>query len=357
MEKICPICNKSFKTRDKRIKTCSRICGREYQKLRCIEKYGVDNPWKAEEVKNKMKEKWIEKYGVDNPSKAQEIKDKIKNILKNSEFDFSEHATNNYKKRIENNEELVGAVPAKKYKKTCLEKYGNEYFFGSDIGNMSHKNLKENYNYSSEQLLELSQKKAITLNNLIKKYGEINGTIKYKKWYKNIKNTKENFIRRHGEIEGLKKYEDYIIKITHNNKFGLASKESLVLFKPLYKFCRKLGIERKDIFLGISGSKEFYIYDNGINFFDFTIKSLKLIFEYNGETFHVNTNKVTDLENWKCPLRKISGIEQLQLENKKIEKAQNNGFDINIIWSSDNKKETLEQMKNIILNKMEKYKC
>lgn len=39
-----------------------------------IEKYGVDNPSKADEIKLIKKNKSIEKYGVDNPSKSPKVK-------------------------------------------------------------------------------------------------------------------------------------------------------------------------------------------------------------------------------------------------------------------------------------------
>jgi len=43
-----------------------------------IEKYGVDNPRKSEEVKKKLRATWTAKYGVDNPSKNQEVIEAIR---------------------------------------------------------------------------------------------------------------------------------------------------------------------------------------------------------------------------------------------------------------------------------------
>lgn len=42
-----------------------------------INKYGVDNPFKLKEIRNKIKETFIDKYGVDNPWKSKEIKEKL----------------------------------------------------------------------------------------------------------------------------------------------------------------------------------------------------------------------------------------------------------------------------------------
>lgn len=43
-----------------------------------LEKYGVDNPRKSKEVREKIKETWIEKYGVDHPAKSEVVKQKMR---------------------------------------------------------------------------------------------------------------------------------------------------------------------------------------------------------------------------------------------------------------------------------------
>ena len=70
-------------------------------------------------------------------------------------------------------------------------------------------------------------------------------------------------------------YQDYVIKYGEERakeimnakmfNFTKASKESLLVFIPLYKWLRKNNIiEKKEIFLGVSGSKEFYLRDNDV---------------------------------------------------------------------------------------------
>lgn len=54
-------------------------CRMKNTKKTCLEKYGVDNPYKNKKVQAKYKKTCLEKYGVDNPSKADEIK--IKKII------------------------------------------------------------------------------------------------------------------------------------------------------------------------------------------------------------------------------------------------------------------------------------
>ena len=57
-------------------------------------------------------------------------------------------------------------------------------------------------------------------------------------------------------------------------KVGKASKQSLVIFIPFYKYLRKSGIARSDIYFGVNGSSEYLIKSlNNFYLFDFTIKS------------------------------------------------------------------------------------
>lgn len=73
--------------------SCSSKCSTEKKRKTFIDNYGVDNPNKSEEIRNKTKKTCLEKYGYDNPNKSEEIRDKIK--------------------------------------KTCLEKYNNETYLNS----------------------------------------------------------------------------------------------------------------------------------------------------------------------------------------------------------------------------------
>ena len=45
----------------------------------CLEKYGVSNPMKNEEIKNKLKQSNLDRYGVENTSQLEFVKEKIRN--------------------------------------------------------------------------------------------------------------------------------------------------------------------------------------------------------------------------------------------------------------------------------------
>ncbi len=84
-------------------------CGLEQKKQTCLEKYGVDNPRKSTDIKNKIKQTWLETYGVDNPLKSSNIKNKVKQTC------LEKYGVDNPRKSTD---------IKNKIKLTCLEKYG-----------------------------------------------------------------------------------------------------------------------------------------------------------------------------------------------------------------------------------------
>lgn len=77
-----------------------------------LKRYGVENPFQSEEIKNKIKQKNLERYGVENPSQSSEIKKKkIKTSLKNYGVEYPTQS------------EII----KQKSKQTNMEKYGVSY--------------------------------------------------------------------------------------------------------------------------------------------------------------------------------------------------------------------------------------
>ena len=136
--------------------------------------------------------------------------------------------------------------------------------------------------------------------------------------------------------------------------FCTASKESLNYFIPLYKYLRKNGIERNDIFLGVSGSYEYRLHDleNNLTFsYDLTILSLNIIIEYHGEKFHPNIEKYglnrLKEDKWGKYFR-LNLEESITKDINKKQLALKNGFDYLELWSSDSEdinKEKINKLK------------
>jgi hypothetical protein len=92
-------------------KECTKNKRNEKVKETCIERYGIDNPLKSQEVRNKSKQTCIERYGVEHPSQSQEVKDKSKQ-------------TSIERYGVEYPQQSQEAK--NKSKQTCIERYGVE---------------------------------------------------------------------------------------------------------------------------------------------------------------------------------------------------------------------------------------
>lgn len=210
----------------------------------------------------------------------------------------------------------------KKSVNNSVENLINKY--GKEIAIEKHKNrvnkYKNTYNLNPMKE-EINKSKAITIENLLRKYGSIEKANEvYDKWRKSV-----------------------CVPIC------VASKESLKIFNPLIDIViSDFKIENNDIYIGNGESKEFFIKDNNdIYFYDFTIRSKKIIIEYNGVIFHPKNEK----SDWKSVFNpNITAKMVYDKQKYKIDLAKNNGFNVLEIWSDDehNLKKCIEFIKNII---------
>lgn len=256
-----------------------------------LERYGNINHLNSALYKEKRERICLDKYGVDNFFKRRDL------VEQSWENKFGEGITNPLKYKPicdksfntrKSKYDLSGAIPKEASRKTCMQRYGKPTFFGSEEGKMSFSNLRERYNWSEDK------------------------------------------------IEILRKQR------CSSTPFFSASKESLKVFIPLYKFLRKRSYIREDIKLGCSGSKEFKIVHNSILYsYDFTIESLKLIIEYNGVVFHARRNGDV--------LVRGNAKDIIEKDLRKRTAAELNGYSVLTIWSDEEKK--MDKCKEIIIAK------
>jgi hypothetical protein len=172
-----------------------------------------------------------------------------------------------------------------------------------------------------------------------------------------IKNNLETFIEKYGVDEGTKKwiircekYKTSIKKNLQNRKTGgYVSKESLRFFIPLYKFCRKLGLKRNEIYFGINGSREFFIKDTSFEenvgkFYDFCIPKLNLIIEYHGTFWHPKNS-----EEWENPWKSFA--EAFESDKYKENLAKKRNMEYHIVWSDENLNEKFLEFTELIKRK------
>ena len=89
---------------------------KDKSKQTCLNKYGVEYSLQSQEVRDKSKQTCIEKYGVENPFQSQEIKDKSKQTCLNKYGVEFASQLDEFKENV---------------KQTCIERYGVEYLMRS----------------------------------------------------------------------------------------------------------------------------------------------------------------------------------------------------------------------------------
>lgn len=194
--------------------------------------------------------------------------------------------------------------------------------------------------YSEEEAKEkLSERqRTFSLEKCIERYGKEEGT---RIW-------KERQVKWQNTLQARDDYEEIKLKRISAFQYRSASKESLNIFVPLYKWLRRRGYERNDILFGIDGSRELLFSSNGKTYlFDFTIKSLSLIIEYNGIAFHPKSK--TDENNSFALHKRMTISEKWEIDRKKIKTAEEAGYSVLEIWSDEN--ELLEKCKRFIKTK------
>lgn len=275
---------------------------KEYQKRDLdffIMKYNENGDEKYKEYKNKLSysnslDRYIDEFG----EKGKDIFKDISLSKDSMSYSFFLKKNNNkelalieYKNRLESVNNSVDKWIRVYGEKEALKKH-----------EIRAKKLKDAVNNNPNKDI-INKSKGITIDKLYKKYGDIN-----------IAN---------------KRYREWLEKVTI--PFTRASKESLLVFLPIIEELNEIDI--KDIYIGYGESKEFFIRDNNnIYFYDFTIRSKKIIIEYNGILFHPKNEN----HEWVNPFDKnITSIQAYNKQKNKIELAKRNGFSILEIWSDD----------------------
>lgn len=134
IEVTCDYCDKILKVPYKRYNKSTSVvnkyacsskeCSNQKIKDVCNYKYGVDNPFQSDEVKEKIKETLLEKYGVDHPMYAEKTKEKIKNTC------LERYGVDSYTKTDEFKQKST---------KTSLNKYGVTHSSKTNEGQLKRK--------------------------------------------------------------------------------------------------------------------------------------------------------------------------------------------------------------------------
>lgn len=132
-------------------KKCAKINGQINMKKTNKQKYGVENPFQSEEIKEKIKITNLNKYGVENPTYSKEIKEKTRmKCLEKYGVDCSfklEHVIKKRKEVMLNKYNSEYPFQSEEYrqifKNKLIQKYGVEY--PQQVPEIAEKASKNNY--------------------------------------------------------------------------------------------------------------------------------------------------------------------------------------------------------------------
>lgn len=252
-------------------------------------------------------------------------------------------------------ETLVDEDVAKKTAVTLenlVSKYGEEE--GTERWNMyksrqaesnSYEYKKNKHGWTKDQFNSFNKSRAVTLDNLVKKHGEEKGTSMWVSYCERqaYTNTLDYFIEQHGPDIGTEKYNTMISQKVYVNKTGsLASKLEMDLIENLEK---ELSFELE------------YTYKTGqlyvakeTNHVLCDIAHGNKIIEVYGDYWHCSPEKFPP-EYYNVQTKKTAK-ETWEKDLAKVKACIESGYEVMVVWENEyrrNKQETLERMKEWIL--------
>jgi len=183
------------------------------------------------------------------------------------------------------------------------------------------------YSIEEARLLRSDRQKTFSLEKCINVYGPEEGLQRWKnrqeKWIKTLNNKTQE--------------EKFDIKRKRTVPLGKASKESLMIFEPLYSFLLKNAIvEENEVYFGFKDKKEWFLADEKCFYlYDFCIPKLKLIFEYQGTVWHPRPDLCNEeLLKWNNRQGKTGLEVKLHDDNKKTF-AEERGYKVVYLWGHE----------------------
>ena len=235
--------------------------------------------------------------------------------------------------------------------------------------NNSFEYFQEKRGWSREQFSAYGKSRAVTLENLINRHGEEDGTKKFAEYCEKQRkngNTLEYFTEKLGEEDGIKKYEE-VCKQKGNTRenmirvHGEDGEEKHLSWLRKTTMCytsnkanefiqqvtEKLVGDFK-IHSALHGG-EFCIYNEAAHLYDFVITSpIKLAIEFNGDFWHANPKNYArdQILNHRGGNRIAGDIWAYDEHKRKL--LENRGFLTMTIWESDYNLDKMETINKVI---------
>lgn len=205
---------------------------------------------------------------------------------------------------------------------------------------------KEKYGWTKEQFNEFNKSRAVTEENMIKKYGEEDGKKKFENYcdkQKYVGCAPEYFIEKYGQEEGIIKYKELLNKklqgLLHNTSH---SKISQNLFNNINKKFLN------NNFKYFEKNEEYKVFiDKKFVLLDFYDPVTNKCIEFNGDLWHANPLLYNKYDTLKFRYKTFIAKDIWYKDNKRYEdlKRQHN-IDVLVIWENDYRNEP-----DLVLNK------
>jgi hypothetical protein len=221
---------------------------------------------------------------------------------------------------------------------------------------------EKKYGWSREAFDEFNKSRAITLENLIEKYGEVRGNKKYNDYVEKQRYTNqlEYFIEKYGE-DGQARFDRYCKLKSHTyesylerfdgdeekaiyelNKYYIGKSNVYNSSSICIEFCKLLH-EKIDLidnytiyYEGFSEEYYFGIPRYGRAVVDFYVKELNKVIEFYGDYWHCNPNIYSAQDIVSFPKqKKICASEVWERDSKREEALKSIGVEVLIIWEQD----------------------
>jgi hypothetical protein len=290
-------------------------------------------------------------------------------VLKHTHFKYSCSgkiaSLSEYKKKFPNAETVC--VEVRKKLTHSEESFITRY--GVDEGTARWKEYRKKLSYkntldaflergkSEDDYFRYNKSRAVTLVNLIAKYGEKEGTKRFEEYRQKQRtagNTLDYFVSKFGEYEGALKYEEVckLKGVTLNNMIRIHGRDEGFIRYNAW-------LERtKGNFVSLSGQqfvkdiieiipddyifhegvfgKEFCIYEDRPMMFDFVVTHpVKRAVEFNGDFWHANPKKYSadDIVPLRGGCKKAKDI--WESDSAKIKALNKRGFEVLVVWENE----------------------
>lgn len=224
-------------------------------------------------------------------------------------------------------------------KEECQKRWKHYCDKQAETNTFEYKHKK--YGMTREEFKKYNKSRAITKENMIKKYGKTKGLEFFNNYCKkqSYTNSMEYFKEKYGEIEGELKYFTALY-----SKTKFFSNISQVLFKEIDE-----QIPEECFYATHNG--EIRIFNDELNkdtYFDFAIPSLKILIEFNGDLFHANPSIFKESDTPNPFNKKVTAKEIWNYDNIKNKFAFKQHYDIIIIWENEYRKNPKKVLNNIL---------